>query len=115
MGQLVEDAATATSKLLSTIKLLARMKGSMLPDDLLEHWETGNPQLAEVTAHSPGPDAVESAIRSRKHKQIFQGRESFSARVSQAQWIMTRVAQDCVDALIKVHCGMHSELLGISG
>ena len=109
MEKLVEGAAKATAKLLRTIKLLARMEGQMLPDDSLQHWKQANSHLAELTAGSAGSNA------SAKHKQLFQGLESFAARVSQAQWLVMRVAEDCVNAIVRVHGGMHRELFGISG
>lgn len=109
MEKLVESAAKATAKLLRTITLLAQMEGQILPEDSLQFWKEANPKLAEVMAKSPDSNA------SARHKQFFEGQGSRAARISQAQWLVKRVAEDCVNAIVRVHGGMHRELFGISG
>lgn len=109
MQNLVEEAANATAKLLRTIEEVARMDGQMLPDDSLAHWKRTNPDLAKMTTTRPDSGACE------KHKQLFEGRESFAARVSQAHWLVGAIARDSIDALTRKDGGFHRELFGFSG
>jgi len=107
--KLVDAASGAIPEFVRTLKMLARRPGQMLPDDSLKLWEQENPKLAAMSADPPGPGA------DLKHKQLYDGRESFAARVSQGQWLAGKVANDCVTALTREKGGMHLELFGISG
>ena len=91
MDKLVEAAARAIPRFLETVEMLARRPGQMLPEDSLELWKAAYSKL-KLTAS----DSVE-------------------ARKSQAQWLLGRVAGDCVAAIVRLHRGMHRELFGVSG
>jgi hypothetical protein len=133
-SELVVEAVAAINAFGRAVNTLARRPGPMLPEDSLALWREAHPDLARLSAEAPaaGADskhteeervpteeerrlAQKLAIAQRKHTQIFEGRESYAARVSQAYWLLRRVARDCVDGIVREHGGMHRELFGLSG
>ena len=107
--ELAVGVGAAVNAFSRAVKVLALRPGSMLPADSLVLWREAHPELARLSAEAPAAGA------DSKHTQIYVGRESFAARVSQAHWLLRRVARDCVDAIVREHGGMHCEIFGLSG
>jgi hypothetical protein len=106
---LVDKAAKAVTRLVSTIERLARNDGPMLPEDSQKRWAEANPKMAELIAKIPGQDA------DSKHTQFYEGNETYAARVSQAQWLVLQTVRASAEALCNNVRGMHRELYGVSG
>ena len=104
---MVDKAAKAAARFVTTIKRLAGNDGPMLPEDSQKRWAEAYPEMAELIAKIPSQHA------DAKHTQLYAGSESFAARVSQAQWLLLQTVRACANALCDN--GMHRELYGVSG
>jgi len=104
---MVDKAAKAAARLVTTIRRLAGNDGPMLPEDSQKRWAEAHPEMAELISKIPGQHA------NSKHTQLYAGSESFAARVSQAQWLLLQTVRACTNALCDN--GMHRELYGVSG
>ena len=107
--RLVEKASKAVSRLVGTIEQLARRQGPMLPEDSLKRWAESKSKAADLIASCPGQDA------SARHRQLYEGHDTYGSRVSQAQWLVRQVVQSCAEAICRPQRGMHRELFGVPG
>ena len=107
--RLVEAASKAVPRLVGTIEQLARRQGPMLPEDSQKRWAGSKSKAADLIACCPGQDA------SARHKQFYEGLDTYGSRVSQAQWLVWQVGQSIAEAICRPTRGMQRELFSVSG
>ena len=107
--KLVEKASKAVPRLVGTIEQLARRQGPMLPEDSLKRWAESKSKAADLIASCPGQDAP------ARHRQLYEGHDTYGSRVSQAQWLVRQVVQSCAEAICHPKRGMHREVFGVPG
>ena len=93
MEKAIDVAARAIPDFLNFARILSGREGDMLPEDSFEMWKTDHPKMAAIAYSEPGKARQDETDLDRKTKVA---RDAYKTHMSQAQWLMLRVAEDAV-------------------